>query len=466
MWKNRIKVHFEITDDFVEIGAQEEEDPEKKILEEQARREALLNSGRCVVDLIIVGADGSGKTSLISSFLYGSHEHEIITAKDSTPIIKNEGKGIEKNDQNQTKKTSQNTETPRQKIRKTQHFESAALFWSKTVVVQEISYVFRIWDTSSDPKYKFLLPFFYRLCSVAIVIFPVPSETRDNWEYAQEYVRELRGYDNISVIALIGTKADSHQNSALVSTEEINTFTRFHDIVYLTTSAHDDWNVEYSFHTIAKLFHCLELLHFQRYLYEQRRERLKSSLLNPGSNSSQNNSNNNQNNSINQTKQKKKNSIGQSGTPSVNPRFSLHPSWGSVQSDDEIAPQKQSVHSRSSLFSASETEFNSSLMPPAQISVLSVFESLRSNGAKGFFESDRDAIKIPNWVPDSEANFCSLCSSGFSVFKRKHHCRHCGQIFCSECTKNRFEIPSLGFVVPVRVCDACFKVLSEKKSDH
>lgn len=38
------------------------------------------------------------------------------------------------------------------------------------------------------------------------------------------------------------------------------------------------------------------------------------------------------------------------------------------------------------------------------------------------------------WMNDSFVSECLNCFKSFSAFKRKHHCRFCGQIFCSECT--------------------------------
>ena len=37
------------------------------------------------------------------------------------------------------------------------------------------------------------------------------------------------------------------------------------------------------------------------------------------------------------------------------------------------------------------------------------------------------------WMTDKEATACCRCESKFSFFKRKHHCRGCGKIFCNDC---------------------------------
>lgn len=43
------------------------------------------------------------------------------------------------------------------------------------------------------------------------------------------------------------------------------------------------------------------------------------------------------------------------------------------------------------------------------------------------------------WMPDSQCKECYDCSEKFTTFRRRHHCRLCGQIFCSRCCNQ--EIP-------------------------
>jgi anaerobic ribonucleoside-triphosphate reductase len=37
------------------------------------------------------------------------------------------------------------------------------------------------------------------------------------------------------------------------------------------------------------------------------------------------------------------------------------------------------------------------------------------------------------WMPDSVSKECYECGDKFTTFRRRHHCRVCGQIFCSKC---------------------------------
>ncbi|KAK7070785.1 Myotubularin-related protein 4 [Halocaridina rubra] len=60
------------------------------------------------------------------------------------------------------------------------------------------------------------------------------------------------------------------------------------------------------------------------------------------------------------------------------------------------------------------------------------------------------------WVPDHAVDACTGCSTQFWMGRRKHHCRSCGKIFCSECSENSIPIPREQLFQPVRVCGTCF----------
>merc|ERR1719402_241912 len=48
-------------------------------------------------------------------------------------------------------------------------------------------------------------------------------------------------------------------------------------------------------------------------------------------------------------------------------------------------------------------------------------------------EKIRQSEKEVRWQHEKDAEDCANCKSPFSVTKRKHHCRHCGGIFCTDC---------------------------------
>lgn len=45
----------------------------------------------------------------------------------------------------------------------------------------------------------------------------------------------------------------------------------------------------------------------------------------------------------------------------------------------------------------------------------------------------------------------------------KHHCRGCGEGFCSPCSINQMPVPARGWTYPVRVCNSCKEILSKKR---
>eukprot|EP01092_Planopodium_desertum_P004275 TRINITY_DN1860_c0_g1_i2.p1 TRINITY_DN1860_c0_g1~~TRINITY_DN1860_c0_g1_i2.p1 ORF type:complete len:230 (-),score=0.53 TRINITY_DN1860_c0_g1_i2:112-768(-) len=67
--------------------------------------------------------------------------------------------------------------------------------------------------------------------------------------------------------------------------------------------------------------------------------------------------------------------------------------------------------------------------------------------------------KPPVWAPDKDHPTCQTCQSAFSVFNRRHHCRHCGLVFCRACTMKKLPLPRIGVAEPARICDECFILL-------
>ncbi|KAI1292074.1 RUN and FYVE domain-containing protein 2 [Halotydeus destructor] len=66
------------------------------------------------------------------------------------------------------------------------------------------------------------------------------------------------------------------------------------------------------------------------------------------------------------------------------------------------------------------------------------------------------------WADDKHAIDCCQCLKPFSVARRKHHCRNCGNIYCASCSDNKLPLPSSA--KPVRVCDGCHTLLLERYS--
>ncbi|GJN03665.1 hypothetical protein PR202_ga21136 [Eleusine coracana subsp. coracana] len=72
------------------------------------------------------------------------------------------------------------------------------------------------------------------------------------------------------------------------------------------------------------------------------------------------------------------------------------------------------------------------------------------------------------WMPDQSCRVCYDCDAQFTILNRRHHCRHCGRVFCARCTAN--SVPrSPGDAVRedgerIRVCNYCFKRWLEEEA--
>ncbi|EEC49382.1 predicted protein, partial [Phaeodactylum tricornutum CCAP 1055/1] len=65
------------------------------------------------------------------------------------------------------------------------------------------------------------------------------------------------------------------------------------------------------------------------------------------------------------------------------------------------------------------------------------------------FDSSRQ-----HWMPDQLCKQCYSCDMQFTVFRRRHHCRLCGQVFCNSCSA--FFVESQKSKSTIRVCQMCF----------
>lgn len=159
-------------------------------------------------------------------------------------------------------------------------------------------------------------------------------------------------------------------------------------------------------------------------------------------------------------------------------RFSSVP--GFPLSKDTLADDTRSIHSSSSRMPRSETYSTSE----AQF-VIAHAQSPKRGGNVGRGEGQNgdtsasaglsasaDAFRRMRgegtvlsrdlWMPDENVKECRECQSYFTPFRRKHHCRICGLVYCSRCASNIVSGRRFGLDhAEIRVCNYCLRVLSE-----
>ena len=68
------------------------------------------------------------------------------------------------------------------------------------------------------------------------------------------------------------------------------------------------------------------------------------------------------------------------------------------------------------------------------------------------------------WQHEDDMEDCSSCRQQFNMAKRKHHCRHCGRIFCADClTKTVTSGPQNR---PSKVCEVCHTLLVQNSAPY
>lgn len=64
-------------------------------------------------------------------------------------------------------------------------------------------------------------------------------------------------------------------------------------------------------------------------------------------------------------------------------------------------------------------------------------------------------LQRSTWVNDRERMSCNLCMRNFYTLRRKHHCRKCGEVICSDCsTVETIDLPVIGYS-KLRLCKVC-----------
>ncbi|KAL4218119.1 hypothetical protein ACF0H5_022855 [Mactra antiquata] len=72
----------------------------------------------------------------------------------------------------------------------------------------------------------------------------------------------------------------------------------------------------------------------------------------------------------------------------------------------------------------------------------------------------RDSDFKQYWMPDSSCKECYDCGDKFTTFRRRHHCRICGQIFCNACCSQELSGKIIGYKGSIRLCTYCFQIVN------
>ncbi|RUS88110.1 hypothetical protein EGW08_004163 [Elysia chlorotica] len=126
-----------------------------------------------------------------------------------------------------------------------------ASFMTKTIVVDENTYKFQIWDTAGQEKYRALAPMYYRGSSAAIIVYDVTRET--SFQAVKGWVNELQRHGpSRIVLAIAGNKCDL-EDLREVREKDAQEYAKEIGAIFCETSAMTSVNVAELFQAIARL---------------------------------------------------------------------------------------------------------------------------------------------------------------------------------------------------------------------
>ena len=89
---------------------------------------------------------------------------------------------------------------------------------------------------------------------------------------------------------------------------------------------------------------------------------------------------------------------------------------------------------------------------------LHIIEAVTNGGL--MHAAGTDTVRVA-WAADKDVTNCRRCTNRFSMFRRKHHCRSCGFIFCEACCSERRILPTFSRFSTQRCCSDCARTLDE-----
>jgi small GTP-binding protein len=172
---------------------------------------SVADLGTFLYKIVMLGASGAGKTSLLSRF----------GGNDFDPSMKSTI-GVE--------------------------------FATSSVEVESGSNVkVQIWDTAGQERYRAIASAYYRGAVGALLVFDLSN--RGSFDALSMWYKEMMDcVDQNIVIGLIGNKADL-VGQRQVTTEEAQLWAEAHNMSYIEASAKNNDNVAFAFHSLVSEIH-------------------------------------------------------------------------------------------------------------------------------------------------------------------------------------------------------------------
>jgi hypothetical protein len=128
-----------------------------------------------------------------------------------------------------------------------------------------------------------------------------------------------------------------------------------------------------------------------------------------------------------------------------------------ISNDEE---ESNGLISRSTTFTNDDSLLSCEITAQSSPQSLESGESDEGNLNRSDARVPSQVLMPPVWVPDELVSHCP-CSLQFTIIRRRHHCRNCGQIYCHNCSNHFIPLACYGYLKPVRVCNVCHQQLQQ-----
>ncbi|XP_011310721.1 putative 1-phosphatidylinositol 3-phosphate 5-kinase [Fopius arisanus] len=142
-------------------------------------------------------------------------------------------------------------------------------------------------------------------------------------------------------------------------------------------------------------------------------------------------------------------------TPAVSPKDEEQSSSGDSESWRQLDSLEKTPEDDTSTQMTFPLDASEGRSLPNVLKRISNIVASKSSSLKSYKDSQLRSF----WMPDSVAKQCYECTERFTTFRRRHHCRVCGQIFCSKCCSDEIPGKIMGCTGDLRVCTYCCKVV-------
>ncbi|XP_041986997.1 1-phosphatidylinositol 3-phosphate 5-kinase [Aricia agestis] len=140
------------------------------------------------------------------------------------------------------------------------------------------------------------------------------------------------------------------------------------------------------------------------------------------------------------------------------PLFSPSESSDNLENKVSVEDAKPTEEEKENYDLKTEVSYTGELEGRSLPNVLKRIKSLVALGSGGGTKyADTELARY--WMPDDISKECYECAARFGTLRRRHHCRVCGQIFCSRCCSQRVPGQIFGCAGGLRVCTYCCNVV-------